>query len=87
MFHSDERRPVSPKLGQQVQKPLCIVECNSLRGGIHTQDQLLQMYLVERRKMSKWCMNLFRRLLNVVFLKAMTVYRQNVDRKVEYLKF
>jgi hypothetical protein len=64
------------------------VGCNSLEGGgIHTQDQLLQMYLVERKNMSKWGMKLFHRLLNVAVLKAMTTYRQNEDRKLECLKF
>jgi hypothetical protein len=46
-------------------------------GGIDMQDQLLQLYLVERKKMSKCCMKLFHRLPNVAVLKAVTIYRQN----------
>ena len=49
--------------------------------------QLLPMYLVERKRMNKWYMKLFRRLLNTTVLNSLVTYRQNIGRKVDHLKF
>jgi hypothetical protein len=37
-------------------------------GGVDLKDQLLQSYLVERKKVTKWQVKMFRRLLNVAIL-------------------
>jgi hypothetical protein len=36
---------------------------------------------------NKWCINLFRRLLNATFLNSLVIYRCNVERNVDQLKF
>jgi hypothetical protein len=41
---------------------------------------------VERKRMDRWYMK-FRRLLNAMVLSSLVTYRQNVERKVDHLKF
>jgi hypothetical protein len=60
---------------------------NQHMGGVDKKDQLLQLYLVERNRMNKCYTKLFRRLLNATVLNALTIYRHNVGRKVDHLKF
>jgi hypothetical protein len=45
------------------------------------------MYLVERKRMPKWYMKLFRRLLNATVLNAMIIYRRNMGKKIRQLAF
>jgi len=85
-FHSDETRTVY-KRGQNKEKPVSVCDYNQHMGGVDKKDQLLQMYLVERKRMNKWYMKLFRRLLNATVLNALTIYRHNVGRNVDHLKF
>jgi hypothetical protein len=54
-------------------------------GGIDLKDQLLQMYLVERKHMHKWYMTLFRRFLNATVLNAMIIYRHNTRKQINQL--
>jgi hypothetical protein len=56
-------------------------------GRIGLKDQLLQMYLVERKRMHKWYMKLFRRLLNATVLNAMIIYRHNTRKQIHQLAF
>jgi hypothetical protein len=42
---------------------------------------------VERKRMSRWYMKLFRRVLNATILNSLVIYRQNVEQKVDHLKF
>ena len=49
-------------------------------GGVDLKDQLLHMYMVERKKMSKWYLKLFKRLLNATVLSSFVVYRQVTGR-------
>jgi len=37
--------------------------------------------------MNRWYTKLFRRLLNATVLNSLVTYRQNVERKVDHLKF
>jgi len=36
--------------GKETEKPLCVVDYNHNKGGVDLKDQLLHMYMVERKK-------------------------------------
>jgi len=36
--------------GKETEKPLCVIDCNHNMGGVDLKDQLLHMYMVERKK-------------------------------------
>ena len=37
--------------------------------------------------MNKWYMKLFRRLLNATVLNSLVIYRQNIGRNIDHIKF
>jgi len=53
---------------------LCVIEYNHNMGGVDLKDQLLHMYMVERKKLTKWYLKLFKRLLNSTVLSSSVVY-------------
>jgi hypothetical protein len=73
------------KQGQQIHGLLYVAEYNKSVGGIDKKE-LIQTYLIERKKINEWIMKLFCGVLYETVLNAGTVHRQNVDRKVVYLK-
>jgi hypothetical protein len=85
-FH-DTKMKSEMKRGIEIRKPVCVVEYNKCMGGVDLKDQLLQMYLVERKRMHKWYMKLFRRLLNATVLNALIIYRHNTGHKIDQLAF
>jgi hypothetical protein len=42
---------------------------------------------VERKRMNKWYMKLFRRLLNAMVLNSLVIYRQNIGQNIDHIKF
>jgi len=57
-------------------------------GGVDLKDQLLQPYLLERKKMTKWYIKLFRRLLNTTVLNFMVICHANSGQtKIDHFKF
>jgi hypothetical protein len=56
-------------------------------GGVDLKDKLLHMYLVEEKRMQKWHMKLFRRLLNATVLNVMIIYWHNTGKKIDQLVF
>jgi hypothetical protein len=52
-YHSDDMRTVTVSR-KEVQKPISVIDYNTNMGGIDLKDQMLQMYLIERRRMHKW---------------------------------
>jgi hypothetical protein len=48
-YHNADTRSLS-KRGKEVTKPSCVVDCNHNIGAIDLKDQLLNMYLVERKE-------------------------------------
>jgi hypothetical protein len=48
---------------------------------------MLQMYLIERKRMNKGYMKLFRRLLSATVLSSLIIYRNNLDQNVDHVKF
>jgi len=51
------------------------------------KDQLLHMYMVERKKMTKWYLKLFKRLLNSAVLNSFVVYWQVMGRSIQQLSY
>jgi len=39
--------------GKDTEKPLCVIDYNHNMGGVDLKDQLLHMYMIERKKMTK----------------------------------
>ena len=61
------------KCRQEKQKPVSVLDYNENMGGVDLKDQLLQPYLLERNKMIKGYIKLFRRLLNTTVLNCMVI--------------
>jgi len=56
--------------------------------GVDLKDQLFQPYLLERKKMTKRYLKLFRRLLNTTVLNCMIICRANSGQiKMDHFKF
>ena len=72
-YHSADTQRVSNK-GKETEKPLCAIDYNHNMGGVDLKDQLLNMYMVERIKMTKLYLKLFKRLLNSTVLNSFVVY-------------
>jgi hypothetical protein len=87
-YHSHETRTIIVR-GKEVVKPISVLDYNKSMIGVHLKDQLLHSYLIERKRMNKWYMKLFRRLLNTSILNAMIirVYRSNTGRSIDQLSF
>jgi len=48
-YHSADTQRFSNK-GKETEKPLCVIDYNHNIGGVDLKDQLLHMYMVERKK-------------------------------------
>jgi hypothetical protein len=56
-------------------------------GGVDLKDQLLHMYMIERKKMTKWYLKLFKRLLNSTVFNSCVIYRQVMGRNIQQLSY
>ena len=87
-YHGQETRIKLMKCRQEKQKPVSVLDYNENMGGVDLKDQLLQPYLLERKKMTKWYIKLFRRLLNITVLNCMVICRANSGQtKIDHFKF
>jgi len=59
--------------GKETEKTLCVIDYNLNMGGVDLKDQLLRMYMVERKKMTKCYLKLFKRQLNSPVLNSFVV--------------
>jgi hypothetical protein len=75
----DETQTVS-KRGKQKIIPVCILDYKQYMGGVDLKDQLLESYLVGRKRTNKWYMKLFQRLLNITVLNALILYRKRIEQ-------
>jgi hypothetical protein len=73
--------------GKEMQKPLCLIDYNCNLWEVNLKDQLLHMYVVKRKMMTKWYLKLFKRLLNSTVLNSINVYRQVTERNIEQLPY
>ena len=85
-YHNDETKTVS-KRGKEITKHFCVCDYNVNMGGVDLKDQLLQMYLVERKRMTKWYMKLFRRLLNATVLNSWIIHKQVTGKNIDQLSY
>jgi hypothetical protein len=85
-YYSHDKRTVTVR-GKEVQKPVSMTDYNKNMGGTDFKDQMLQMYLIERKIMHKRYHKLFKRPLNATVLNALIVYRRNCDKPMEHLSF
>jgi len=60
---------------------------NHKLGGVDLKDQLLHMYMVERKEMTKLYLKLFKRLLKSRVLNLFVVYRQVRGRNIQQLSY
>ena len=79
-YHGEETRMKRPKRRQEKQKPVSVLEYKENMGGVDLKDQLLQPYLLQRKRMTKWYIKLFRRSLNTTVLNCMVICQQIQDR-------
>jgi len=87
-YHGEETRMKRKKCRQEKQKPVSVLDYNVNMGGVDLKDQLLQPYLLERKKMTKWYIKVFRRLLNTTVLNCMVICRANSRQiKIDHFKF
>jgi hypothetical protein len=85
-YHNADTKSIT-KRGKEIIKPTCVHDYNYSMGGVDLKDQLLNMYLVERKRMNKWYMKLFKRLLNSTVLNSMIIFRQATGRNIDHLSF
>jgi len=69
-YHNADTQKVCNK-GKETEKPLCMIDNNHNIGGVDLKDQLLHIYMVERKKMTKRYLKLFKRLLNSTVLNSL----------------
>ncbi|PNF23916.1 hypothetical protein B7P43_G12840 [Cryptotermes secundus] len=80
--HSDEMQPVSLKGGLEfVNKPMCVIEYNKYMGGVDLKDQLLETFLLERKRQKAWYKKLFNHLVNTAALNADILYCKTGNKK------
>jgi hypothetical protein len=73
-------------LEHKTQNAVCVIHYKWI-GGIGLKDHLLQMYLIERKRMHKWYVKLFRSLPNATVLNAMMIYKHNTIKQIDQLAF
>jgi hypothetical protein len=87
-YHGQETRIKLMKCRQEKPKPVSVIDYNKNMGGVDLKDQLLQPSLLERNKMTKWYIKLFRRLLNITVLNCMVICCANSGHtKIDNFKF
>jgi len=62
-YHNADTQRISNK-GKETENHLCVMDYNHKMGGVDLKDKLLHMYMVERKKITKWYLKLFKMLLN-----------------------
>jgi hypothetical protein len=73
-YHRDDMRVIVNKANKQEIKPVVVSDYNKNMLGVDLNYQMLQSYLLERKRITKWYMKLFRRLLNIAIHNAMVIY-------------
>jgi hypothetical protein len=69
-YHSDDKQTVSVRR-KETEKPVSVTDYNENKwGGTDLKDQMLQMYLIERKRMHKCYRKLFKRVLNASVLSC-----------------
>jgi hypothetical protein len=72
-YHKDDMCVVVNKANQVQSKPVVVCDYNVNMLGVDLKDQMLQLYLLERKKSTKWYLILFKRLLSLAIHNAIGV--------------
>jgi len=87
-YHGEETRMKLTKCRQEKQKPVSVLDYNENMDGVDLKDQLLQPYLLERKKMTKCYIKLFRKLHNITVLNGMIICCANSGQtKIDHFRF
>jgi hypothetical protein len=87
-YHKDDMRVVVNKPNRVQSKSVVVCDYNVNILGVDLKDQMLQPYLLERKKSTKWYQKLFKRLLNVAIHNTMVIYQCLPNNKnMDTLKF
>ncbi|KAL0858681.1 hypothetical protein ABMA27_011173 [Loxostege sticticalis] len=68
-------------------KPQVVLDYNKFMGGVDLKDQMLEPYLLERKRCAKWYMKLFKRLLNVSILNSRILLQSSTGKPHDHLAF
>ncbi|XP_022828680.1 piggyBac transposable element-derived protein 4-like [Spodoptera litura] len=68
-------------------KPQVVLDYNKFMGGVDMKDQMLEPYLIERKRCAKWYMKLFKRLLNVSILNSRILLESSLQKRHNHLVF
>ncbi|KAG6454575.1 piggyBac transposable element-derived protein 4 [Manduca sexta] len=68
-------------------KPQVVLDFLKSMGGVNLKDQMLEPYVIERKRCSKWYMKMFKRLLNVSILNARILLESSQKSRVDHLSF
>jgi hypothetical protein len=64
-----------------------VTDYNHNMGGVNLKHQLLYMYMVKRKKLTKWYLRLFKKLLNSTVLNSFFVSQQVTGRNIQQLLY
>ncbi|XP_028167065.1 piggyBac transposable element-derived protein 4-like isoform X2 [Ostrinia furnacalis] len=68
-------------------KPQVVLDYNRNMGGVDLKDQMLEPYLVEGKRCTKWYMKLFKRLLNCSILNSRILLQFSKQAHQDHLAF
>lgn len=68
-------------------KPQVILDYNRSMGGVDLKDQMLEPYLLERKRCAKWYIKLFKRLLNASIQNSRVLVESSLKARQDNLKF
>jgi hypothetical protein len=80
-YHKNDMRVVVNRANKPEIKPLVVCDYNKNMLGVDLKDQMLQPYLLERNKGTKWYVKLLKRLLNVAIHNSMVIYRSHPNNE------
>jgi hypothetical protein len=74
-YYKDDMNVIVNKANQVQSKPVVFCDYNVNMLGVDLKNQMLQPYLLEQKKSTKWYLKLFKRLLDVATHNTMKIYR------------
>jgi hypothetical protein len=88
IYHKDDVCVAVNKASREETKPVVFCDYNINMLGADLKDQMLQPYLLEQKKSTKWYLRLFKRILNVAIHNTLVIYQCLPDnRNMNTLKF
>lgn len=85
-YHNADMMP-GRRAGQQILKPVVVNDYNKYMGGVDLKDQMLSMYLIERKRGIKWYLKVFKRLMNISILNIYIIHRANSTNPLSHRQF